>query len=195
MFPVNLTVTPNMPAGAGPVTVYVWVSGGSAQAGIDYNLFGVQTVTFNPLDSIKTINLTLPNSQLTSTRTVVLSIATQYGPGFSGSVSLGTQLTHTVFILPVSAPNAAPVRNVYTTHTPTFTWNGVSGATGYEIQVDTDTSFVAPYPVQPVTVSGDTLSLQTASLSNGIYYWRVRALKTGGVGAWSTPERFEVSAP
>ncbi len=194
-FPVMLTLDSALSAGDAPIVVYVWVSGGTSQAGTDYIPFGVQTVTFNPGDTTKTVNLSPLNSATIFPHSVILSIASQNGPGFGGPAQLGTQLTHTVLITPTSPPNAVPARNYYTTSTPTLTWANVPGATSYEIQVDTDTAFLAPYAMPDTTVSADTLDLQTDPLDNGTYYWRVRAyLSNGTTSAWSPVESFTISS-
>ena len=69
------------------------------------------------------------------------------------------------------------------TLTPNFSWSVVPGATGYEIDVATNEDF------DPILASG------TASINawDGIpqleygttYYWRVRAVEDGVVGAWT----------
>lgn len=94
------------------------------------------------------------------------------------------------------ATQSAPVRNYYTTNTPTLTWGRVSWATAYEIQVDRAASFTQPLDFSKNDITPDTLSIATTALGNGVFYWRVRALQASGVwGAWSTVESFEIAAP
>ncbi len=96
----------------------------------------------------------------------------------------------------LSPPNAAPLRNYYTTATPVLTWNRVSWATGYEIQVDTDNMFTAPYAFHNDTLPPNQFNVPTSSLSEGTYYWHVRAKKPDGTwGAWSATESFLVDIP
>ncbi len=60
-------------------------------------------------------------------------------------------------------PDPTPVAN------PTFTWNPVSGATGYKIEIADNISFATPITAY---ISGSTF--YTASLPNeGIWYWHV----------------------
>jgi len=89
-----------------------------------------------------------------------------------------------------SETNAAPTRNlVLNTNSTTLTWNRISGATSYEVQVDNETTFTGAtlYPAgantfQPVTLPTD-----------GRYYWRVHARVNGVWGSWSAAESFTVA--
>lgn len=97
-------------------------------------------------------------------------------------------------ITPTSPANAAPAPNYFTIPTLTLTWNRVSEARGYELQISGDEGFSSlitvpnPLPLEP-------LSYTTSTLPNGTYYWKVRAItNTGEVGAWSKVEMFVVSA-
>jgi len=68
------------------------------------------------------------------------------------------------------------------TGTPTFTWELVTGATSYQIQVDNDSNFSSPIDN---TVTATEWTPATA-LTSGAYYWRVTALNSHGTpGAWS----------
>ena len=96
----------------------------------------------------------------------------------------------------VSAVNAAPSLNFYTTDRPVLTWNRVTTATGYEIQVSTQSTFGLPYAFHDDTISADRLYAQTGFLSDGPYYWRVRTKdRTGTWGAWSAVEMFTIGRP
>jgi hypothetical protein len=79
----------------------------------------------------------------------------------------------------ISFPNAAAERNYFTTHTPTLTWNTVTWALGYRVQMDKSQSFTDPYDFE-----GDALasadSITTDDLDNGFYYWRILAQKPDG---------------
>ncbi|MCB9452716.1 MAG: M4 family metallopeptidase [Anaerolineaceae bacterium] len=93
-----------------------------------------------------------------------------------------------------SPANAAPQRNYFTTDTPTLSWNRVTGATEFEIQVDDAAGFAAPL-VFTTTVPATTLTVTTSSLPNGTYFWRVRAKSGASAGAWSVVDSFIVDAP
>jgi hypothetical protein len=84
------------------------------------------------------------------------------------------------------------------TGTPTFTWVAAVDPDGdtvtYDIQID-DTSCTFPSPEVSQTGIAVTNFTPGASLANGIYCWRVRAVDQHGlVGPWSTPFTVTVNA-
>ena len=98
-------------------------------------------------------------------------------------------------VTPTSAPNAAPQINFFTTHSVTVTWNRVSWATGYDIQISTDKNFTSAATLTDY-VSADTLGYTISNLENGTYYWRVMAVGSpGNVSTWSAINSFIISAP
>jgi hypothetical protein len=73
---------------------------------------------------------------------------------------------------------------------PTLSWNPVTGATGYRLQVATDSNFVSNIVLDQSNITGTSYPL--AGLANGTeHYWRVMASVTGNVGTWSTTWRFK----
>jgi uncharacterized repeat protein (TIGR01451 family) len=95
----------------------------------------------------------------------------------------------------ISSPNnVAPLTNYYTTNTPTLTWNNITWATQYEIQVDSSSNFTAPLEFT-ITVSASNLSVTTTALAEGTHYWRVRAINGTTLGAWSSTALFLVDIP
>src|SRR5262249_8473803 len=94
--PVTLKLDAALGSGYRAITTYVWVSGGTAVEGDDYEPFGVQTIIFNPGNVMKTVTLNLIGTPLPADRTIILSFATQYGTGFSGPARLGAQRTHII---------------------------------------------------------------------------------------------------
>ncbi len=95
-------------------------------------------------------------------------------------------------LLIASPPGAAPARNLFVTNTPRLSWNRVSGATGYQIQVATNPTFSAP--VYDATFSASAFEVVLPPRANGVYFWRVRALYPGGASAWSAVESFTIRA-
>lgn len=192
--PVNLVLDAPVPANYDPIAAYIWIAGGSAQAGTEYAPFGIQTVIFNPGDQTKAVNINLLSTSLTTDKTIVVSIATTHGPGFRGSVSLGLQSTH-IITLKSTPPNATPSRNYFTTKTPTLTWNRVSQAARYEVEIASNDVFSDATKY----AAGNGLAITwPVQLSNGVYYWHVRACtdaSAASCGAWSTPDSFVVSVP
>ncbi|MEW5766387.1 MAG: Ig-like domain-containing protein [bacterium] len=97
------------------------------------------------------------------------------------------------FVLDITPPSApslvSPDDDSYLSNNkPTFDWSDVTGAT-YTLQVDDNRDFSSP----ELNVSGLSLSSYTPAtpLSDGQYYWRVRAYELAtNQTAWST-ETFE----
>ena len=71
---------------------------------------------------------------------------------------------------------------------PTLIWNASSGATSYQLQVSTNSSFSTTV----VNQSGITnLTFTVSGLSfNTAYFWRVRASNASGTSDWSSVRRF-----
>jgi hypothetical protein len=76
---------------------------------------------------------------------------------------------------------------------PTLSWNTVSGATSYAVQVSTSSDFSALVADQTGIVA-TTLAL--SGLSTGtLYYWRVAATNVAGTSAWSSTRSFTTIVP
>jgi hypothetical protein len=108
---------------------------------------------------------------------------------FGGTPAGPVWVTDTPF---ASSPTATPIRNRFSTATPELTWQGVTVAVGYQLEVDESSSFTSPLRYD----LGAVLSyLLPAPLTNGRYYWRVRAALGGGrYSGWSAVESFVVEA-
>ena len=76
-------------------------------------------------------------------------------------------------------------------NSPTLSWNSVSTAISYELEVATDSNFsyriFLKTDIHPTFCKVDGLDNDTT------YYWRVRAYNTRGAGAWSAVRNFSVS--
>lgn len=73
----------------------------------------------------------------------------------------------------------------------TLTWNPSNGATGYEVQVATDTTFSSSSIVKDTSVTGTNVKLGAPLAENTKYYWHVAA--TNAVfagGAYSPADSF-----
>ena len=77
---------------------------------------------------------------------------------------------------------------------PTLTWNRISWATSYDVQIATTTDFRNSLVYEESTIGPELQHLVTEPLDNGTYYWRVRGIGAGGEGRWSAPEEFVVDA-
>jgi len=89
----------------------------------------------------------------------------------------------------VSPSNSAT--NVSTS--PTLSWNASSGATSYQLQVSTSSSFSTTI----VNQSGITATSYAVSgiAYSTTYYWHVNATNAGGTSAWSTTWSFTTVPP
>jgi WD40-like Beta Propeller Repeat len=114
-----------------------------------------------------------------------------------------TNNTEDIFVAPMSVnppevtpdpPDAFPRRTVFTTDTPTLTWNRISWATRYEIQVATTTNFSTSLVYEGATTGTELEHLVTQALDDRLYYWRVRGVGAGGAGNWSAADEFVVNA-
>ncbi len=91
------------------------------------------------------------------------------------------------------APRALDPKGVVSDNTPTFNWQGVAGATTYEILVKRISS-----PDQPIVINVDGLTgtsyTTTVTLQPGqTYRWWIRGISSGGApGPWSQPLDFSV---
>jgi hypothetical protein len=78
--------------------------------------------------------------------------------------------------------------------TPTFSWDKVEGAQSYDLQVATDTGFGSP--VIDVRGTRQNTYTWTGTLTNGLYYWKVRVNRYGSISNdWTTPLTFNLSLP
>jgi hypothetical protein len=89
-----------------------------------------------------------------------------------------------------------PLLNYYTqTDGIRLTWNRVTYATQYHVQVDDESAFASPRSYAAF-VGSTQLEVTTSPLANGIYYWRVRAKESDGTyGSWSAVDTFTVNVP
>ncbi len=93
--------------------------------------------------------------------------------------------------LPVSEPDAAPVRNSFDESAPILTWSGVDWAAGYQIQIDDSATFSSPDFTAEVESDVLEITLLEDDLAYGAYFWRVRAQRENGTwGNWSTVDEF-----
>lgn len=92
----------------------------------------------------------------------------------------------------ISPPGAAPSRGYNTSAAITLTWNRVSWAVEYEVQVDDSPGFLPPLR-HSIIVPAGILETPTPSLPDGRYYWRVRARNfQGHAGGWSATHSFAI---
>ena len=94
----------------------------------------------------------------------------------------------------VAAPQLLlPINGAYLNITqPILTWDSVLNAATYEIQIDTNTKFTAPFTQTGMTDT-DECEFQTNALSDRKYYWRVRGISSASQpGPWGSKKYFTI---
>lgn len=88
---------------------------------------------------------------------------------------------------PLQAPeNLSPSNNVSISSTkPTFSWDAVEGANGYNLQLANSKEAVLSAPIQQTSTNSYVPEIPLSNLQ--AYYWRVKALSDSGtsIGKWS----------
>ncbi|MFZ4589991.1 MAG: BNR-repeat neuraminidase N-terminal domain-containing protein [Ignavibacteria bacterium] len=149
-------------------------------------------------DSTFTINVLRDSTSADTSKTVTgLPNLTKYfwrvkalnQTGWSGFSNVWYYTT--IVAIPVAPALATPLNNATgVSLTPAFTWNTVSGAVSYRIQVSSDSNFVTTQ-WDTTGVAGLTTTVPVGKLSQTTkYYWRVNATNAGGTGAWSVKWNF-----
>jgi len=112
------------------------------------------------------------------------------------SVGWGTWSSAYIFTIAPSIPSLPPAPNLISpatgatidTSTITFTWEVVSGADSYKIQISKDTTVINT--AENIATNSHTFS--TTSLENGTYSWQVAAHNSAGWGEWSNTSYFNL---
>jgi hypothetical protein len=93
-------------------------------------------------------------------------------------------------------PKAAPRLYFSDNGDISLSWNRLSWADGYQIQVGTSASFTLPLYLDNASLPASQLSLALTGVPDGTYYWRVRARDGSGVWrSWSAVQSFRVLRP
>jgi bacillolysin len=167
---------------------YTTTSGGAVTfttVGSDYDTV-LSVWTGNAPGSLTEVACNDDYTGLTSQVTLNAAPSTTYSIRISDYNSGAVMSTsHLIFQL-ASPPDAAPQAG-YTTHTPILTWNRLSWATSYEIQIADNPAFAGA--TNHPGIAG--LSFTTPSLANGVHYWRVR----GTAGTWSAAQIIVIAVP
>jgi|GEM_PF-4702372 len=99
----------------------------------------------------------------------------------------------TTTALPGAPRLTSPVNGAAFNELPTLNWSAPTGVlANYELQIATDSLFATLIPDAPFSIPTDTPSyLPVSPLSDGTYWWRVRAVNGEGAwGAWSSVNTF-----
>jgi hypothetical protein len=92
-----------------------------------------------------------------------------------------------------SGPNDPPIRNAIPSIEVTLSWQPLTWAMRYQIQIAPNSTFTKN--VTNVTVNGTSTTVTLSA--EGLYYWRVQAQQndTGKWGSWSAVDSFVVVIP
>ena len=107
------------------------------------------------------------------------------GKNSSGVGPWSTTRSFTIVSVPSTAPTLSEPANGATVQanvSTQFSWGSVSGATGYDLQFDSDT------PID----RGSSTSFSLNSSTVGAHTWKVRGKNSSGVGPWSTTRSFTI---
>jgi hypothetical protein len=180
----SITVTAYDPNGV-PVSSYV----GSVTVAIGNNpgggtLSGTTTATaFQGIATFSNLSINNAGSGYTLVATAA-SMTSATSAAFNIAAALPNPPPPPVLVSPSN--NASSVST-----TPTLTWNPSPSATGYRVQVATDSGFTAVVADQ---VLNTTSYVPTPALSTGTtYFWHVLASNAGGNSAYSGTFTFSTS--
>ena len=76
-------------------------------------------------------------------------------------------------------------------NTPTLSWDAITGAASYILQVNDAPDFIAQ--IVNASVSGTATNYTTTTLADDLYYWRILAIDSeGDAGKWSNVSTFTI---
>jgi len=183
---------------SGPSPLFNW-NNSTVTAGVVFDHYQIQIATDNGFTAIVHDNNVsgITNSQ---DNTAVLASGTTYYWRVRAFNTLGQSSAWSA-VRPVRINFAGPTLNLpasgstVSSLTPTFTWDAVSGAATYRIQVSTSLSF-SPGPQLVINQQGITATSYTPSTSlipGTTYYWHVRVNTPTSIyapGDWSVTFTF-----
>ncbi len=121
--------------------------------------------------------------------------AGNYNITVTGVGSTGTKtkvFAISVITTPAQVVQSAPATGATNVSlTPTLSWTAVTGASSYEVQVATTSTFTSPIAVEVTGVTTNSYVVAPALPDNVTYYWRVRAVNNCGVGVYSATRNFK----
>jgi hypothetical protein len=130
-----------------------------------------------------TLNLTASSSAKAGSYSVTIT-----GNGSTGTKTVVVPVTITA--LPTQVVLSAPAASATgVSLKPTLSWTAVTGATQYEVQLSSNSTFTSLI-VNTAGVLTNSFAVTTELAQTTVYYWRVRALKSCGPGAWSSSRSF-----
>jgi hypothetical protein len=116
---------------------------------------------------------------------VTSPVLSPWSEKWSFTTSLGTSYASPRLVSPVAGDKQVTTR-------PVFQWDEVTGATGYELTVSTEVSFINPVVVKSGAAALPSTACQSdVELEHGTtHFWKVRAIGEGTTSAWSVTRAF-----
>ncbi len=108
----------------------------------------------------------------------------------SGASGFTAVDSFTTVAAPVAQPKLISPRSGTPDRTPLFVWNVLPCATGYHLQVSTNSSFTEV--VRDTLVTDTTLEFAEPFDFSMTYYWRVNSFNAGGMGVYLSAAVFEI---
>ena len=101
----------------------------------------------------------------------------------------------TVDLSPPGTPRPVPASMTYDI-TPLLSWEDVTGASGYHVQLATNSGFAGPLEKEDSTLTVSHYPVTTTLTLWTSYYWRVRTKNDDGLWSeWSSPWSFSILVP
>jgi hypothetical protein len=155
------------------------------------------TMTYTPITYTPTASTTsTPLPSATNTFTPIPS-ATPTAT-YTDTATYTATFTAVATVTPLSAtsaPQAAPALNFFITGYPTLSWNPVTWASSYDLEISISETFDTVVDSQYGIPASQLSYTPDVPLETGLYFYRVRALQANGMsGSWSAAEFFIVSA-
>lgn len=182
---VNQSLTPTLSwnASSGAVTYDLQVSTTSNFTAAVQNFTGL-TSTSRALTGLANNTIYYWRVSATNASGTSLWSATFYFTTLAAVVPPPPATTLTVPTLVSPADRASNV-----SRTPTLTWTASAGATTYNVQVSSSSTFTT-LDINQKGVSSTSLAITTALASRRTLYWRVQAVNGTTTSAWSAARRF-----
>lgn len=163
------------------------------------------TITVSPAGQYTAVSSTSGGFAIPYTGSGSIKVTATSATGLGGAVVKTIQFDGTKNVKVDFTPDVAtqvtlnePGQNdtLLSSSSYTFTWNAITGATKYRIQIDTNSKFSTTPKMflNDSTLSGVTTSRAVTGLKDGIrYYWRVQAKVAAGWAPYSPAQTFGVA--
>jgi len=210
MHSFNMAVAPNAPSNLvatvkGNSAVLTWADNSKNETGFSVQRagnagFSSGDVTFTMGQNVttytdSTIKRNTPYYYRVFATNTVGDTATPGFPTLTANSAYSNTATVGVVLPPAAPTNVmATARNINTKNDRiTLTWTAAAGATGYTIQMATNSAFTNP---TVATANGNATSWTSGNVPrNTQYYLRIQATNAGGASAWVNATPFPITTP